>query len=400
MFADDMAIFSETREGLQAGLDALSDYCRKWGLTVNIDKTKIVVFRKGWRLGRLDRWMFRGKILEVVSVFKYLGFYISSTGSHCRGIRELITTARRALFGLKKRMAKYPELIPSMQLELFQRTVQPILLYVCEIWGYSEFDQLERFFLSFLKNILFVKKSTPNCFVYGELGVFPLYIEQRLRVIKYWLKLIRPSYSMCSYTKLIYREMLNLNTTHPNSSTWVTHVKNMLDNCGMGNFWKDQVVDDEFVFISLFKQRMYDIYQQEWMAEVNSTSDYRLFKHLKENFCFEEYLNIFNKPIRIALTKLRLSSHLFHVERGRWYARKLDIKDRLCSLCNVIEDEFHCLIECPRYSSARVGNLPNYLKKKPSMYKFINALKCDEPEICQKLGILCLKIMREHRKFI
>ena len=32
MFADDAAIFSETREGLQVGLDNLHSFCSKWGL--------------------------------------------------------------------------------------------------------------------------------------------------------------------------------------------------------------------------------------------------------------------------------------------------------------------------------------------------------------------------------
>ena len=51
-----MAIFSETREGLQKGLNDLNDYCNKWGISVNIPKTKIVVFRRGGRLGENDRW--------------------------------------------------------------------------------------------------------------------------------------------------------------------------------------------------------------------------------------------------------------------------------------------------------------------------------------------------------
>ena len=47
LYADDIVIFSNTSEGLQNGLDNLSEYCSKWKLTVNIDKTKIMVFRKG-----------------------------------------------------------------------------------------------------------------------------------------------------------------------------------------------------------------------------------------------------------------------------------------------------------------------------------------------------------------
>ena len=77
MFADDMAIFSETRKGLQKGLDDLYAYCCKWGLKVNILKTKIMIFRKGGRLGPNDKWTFDNQLVEVVPAFKYLGCFFN-----------------------------------------------------------------------------------------------------------------------------------------------------------------------------------------------------------------------------------------------------------------------------------------------------------------------------------
>ena len=62
MFADDTAIFSETIEGLQIGINSVSDYCKKWGITVNVEKTKIVVFKKGGRLAKSEKWSYRDKI--------------------------------------------------------------------------------------------------------------------------------------------------------------------------------------------------------------------------------------------------------------------------------------------------------------------------------------------------
>lgn len=44
--ADNLAI-SETPNGLQKHLNTLHTYCEKWGLTVNIDKTKAMIFQKG-----------------------------------------------------------------------------------------------------------------------------------------------------------------------------------------------------------------------------------------------------------------------------------------------------------------------------------------------------------------
>ena len=93
-----MALISTSREGLQQALDNLKEYCDKWGLTVNIEKTKIVVFRKGGKLGAKDVWFYNGTLLEVVSVFKYLGVILSSTGSFKHCIDDLVTSARRALF--------------------------------------------------------------------------------------------------------------------------------------------------------------------------------------------------------------------------------------------------------------------------------------------------------------
>ena len=49
LFADDTVLLSEAAQGLQQMLDNLHRYCNKWSLTVNVDKTKILVFRKGGR---------------------------------------------------------------------------------------------------------------------------------------------------------------------------------------------------------------------------------------------------------------------------------------------------------------------------------------------------------------
>lgn len=45
LFADDMVILSNSPDDLQCSLNLLYNYCEKWCLQVNVDKTKIVVFR-------------------------------------------------------------------------------------------------------------------------------------------------------------------------------------------------------------------------------------------------------------------------------------------------------------------------------------------------------------------
>ena len=227
MFADDMIILSTTVEGLQNGLNNLSDYCKKWGLTVNISKTKVMVFRKGGKLSDIEKWFFNGILLDVVASFNYLGCEISSTGSFKKCVENLVSSANRALFSLKRYFSKNKETLPEVQIRLFDSMVAPITFHGSEVWGLRKADLIEKFHLSFLKSILRVKLSTTNCYVYGELGIFPFVLERKLRVVKYWLKIIRSLNQNENYIQKIYKELLKINIEKPQVSTWVSEIKRL-----------------------------------------------------------------------------------------------------------------------------------------------------------------------------
>ena len=55
LYADDITIFAETVQGLQKGLDLLKEFCTKWKLSVSVGVSKIIVFRNGDQLRRVDR---------------------------------------------------------------------------------------------------------------------------------------------------------------------------------------------------------------------------------------------------------------------------------------------------------------------------------------------------------
>ena len=204
--------------------------------------------------------------------------------------------------------------------------------------------------------------------------MYPLKIEIQMRVVKFWLKIINNSMSFNNYTKKIYITLLQIKDLYPTKVTWVTKLKDLLDRCGMGVFFRNQRVENENKFLREIKQRMNDMYLQEWLGKVNETSNGRLYKHIKEKFEFEKYLKMPNKTLRNAITKVRLSSHLYLIERGRW--ANINRGERKCTECGCIEDEYHVLIECPRYSEVRKGCLSNVLKTRPSMYEFVKYIKC------------------------
>ena len=73
LYADNIVIFSESAVGLQHGLDLLQEYCQRWRLTVNPNKSKIIIFRKGGVLPQDIVFRYGDINSEIVSKFTYLG---------------------------------------------------------------------------------------------------------------------------------------------------------------------------------------------------------------------------------------------------------------------------------------------------------------------------------------
>ena len=46
LYADDTAFLAESADGLQNMLNCFENYCDLWKLTVNTNKTKVVIFSK------------------------------------------------------------------------------------------------------------------------------------------------------------------------------------------------------------------------------------------------------------------------------------------------------------------------------------------------------------------
>ena len=71
-----------------------------------------------------------------------------------------------------------------------------------------------------------------------------------------------------------------------------------------------------------------------------------------------------------------------------------------CDLCGIVESEFHCLIECPRFVNEREGLLNAALRDHPGMNEFIRMFQSENEDQMRNLGLLCLRIMIEYNKHV
>jgi len=395
LFADDMVLFSESRNGLQMALDNLSNYCSQWGLTVNIDKTKCVVFRKGGKLNRLDKWNYDYKQLETASHFKYLGFDFGSSGKFAIGIQALVDQSNKALFGLKRIIHQYPEMTAGMQIKLFHALILPILSYGCEVWGFCAADQIEKMYLRFLKSVLGVRKNVPTAFVFSELNLFPLLHKRLILIFKYWLKIVQlPNNNI---VKVVYNMLLREVESNNDITNWVSLLKKTLEENGLGFIWIQQDAPDRNWLLQIYKQRLDDVFLQKRNGDIAQLSEHRLYKNLCTSSDGGGYINFIRERfLRVALSKLRLGSHNLMIERGRWERPMVEYSSRTCEVCGVVEDEYHVFIECPRFNNLRNTFLPISLIINPSMKKFVHFLNTAREKQLRMLALFCHKMFIQY----
>lgn len=388
LYADDTVLLAETSEDLQHALNIFEQFCRNWKLTVNTEKTKIMVFGRGRRSNSL-KFFFDNTPIEIVENFKYLGVILSRGGSFQRTLKHNREQAYKAMFILVRKL-KGLNLAVDVQLDLFNRMIKPILLYGCEVWGYNEITILERVQLKFLKSIFGLKQSTPNVMIYGEFGVYPIEIDVKARMVSYWTKLIEPG--SLKFSSLLYRFIFNNPCT--NISPWIAYVKTIIENCGYSGIWNAQIVQNPHWLVKSIKQKLTDLFINEWHSAVETSVSCLNYRIFKTYFTLEKYLLKLPGPMKKNLCFFRTRNHHLPVETGKWF--NIDFADRKCNLCNdPLGDEFHYLLSCSSLSLQRKQYVKPYYYQQPNILKFsqlMNVSNIKELKNLSKFISIILKI--------
>jgi hypothetical protein len=367
LYADDTVIMADTAHKMQLALDDLSKYCELWRLTINRAKSKVLIFASR----RVKVGKFKFKIgdyeLEQVDSFVYLGVPFSHNGRFEKCKKQRSEAGQRAMFSLLSKIRTLGLPI-SLQLELFDRMITPVLLYGCEAWGYSNNDILEKVHLRFCKYLLKCKTSTPTCLVYGELGRFPMDIICKVRMIGYWAKLVTGEEGKLSVK--MYQVLYKLYQDGESASPWLSCIKRTLEECGMADVWLTQSFPNLTWLKKAVHLRLNDQFIQGWHAQLVNCEKCVLYRTYKEDFGLEKYLSVLPMSLRMPLCKFRTSNHKLPIERGR-YNNTLR-HQRVCNLCELdkLGDEYHLLLECQTLRILRKKYIPLKFWKRPNTLIF------------------------------
>ena len=81
LWADDLIMTALDKETAQSQINNLNEFCIKWGIEVNISKTKTMVMGKQLKNTEPPKFSIGGKEIKSVDNYCYLGIILESTGS-------------------------------------------------------------------------------------------------------------------------------------------------------------------------------------------------------------------------------------------------------------------------------------------------------------------------------
>ena len=362
LYADDLVLLSPTEKGLQQNLALVEDFCQNWALTVNLKKTKIMIFQKKARCQENKfEFLLGNTALEHTLNYTYLGLTITASGSFSKAVNALKEKARRALYAIKRKLQKI--VIPiKIWLKIFDSVIQPIALYGSEVWGplsqqnYSKWDKhpIETLHVEFCRNILKIQRKTPNNACRAELGHYPLMINIQKRALKFWMHLNSSPQDTLQFKAMKAQELsheksplgqLVMKLTNP-----LTQLTQNTEQLHTSTAYHQQIKVNQ-----VMKQAKKS-YLEYWNDLTKTQNKLDCYRALKTDYKLAEYLfSVRDTKQRQILTKYRLSDHTLAIEKGRHRNTWLPKEQRICGHCKTgeVETEMHFLLHCEKYSEIR-----------------------------------------------
>lgn len=355
IYADDVLLLSESKEGLQSCLDSLQVYCDYWKLKINIDKTKVMIFSAGKIKTENIKFKLNDTVIEIVDKYKYLGILLSYNGNFKHAADHMYQKSLKAIFSLKSSILDYDSMSSTLKLKLFDTLIRPILTYGAEIWigDYNikekTLDTLpfEKIHNRFCKYLLGVHKKASNLASRLEFGREPILNYICSQSFKYYSRL-----SQLPEDRLL-KEVFELDKSLFQSGykSWYSCIHNFMQRFSITEA-EAQMCTTSDIISTKYSSDM----NNELSRLRNQIQDNKLntFSNIYSQFSLQNYLSFgLPKAKTKELSKLRISAHDLLIERGRYFRPRIPRERRVCTSCNKIEDEEHFMLYCSKNSIVR-----------------------------------------------
>ncbi|VDI71128.1 Hypothetical predicted protein [Mytilus galloprovincialis] len=188
LYADDIVLLAPDEESLQMMLNVVNNWCSKWRLSLNFEKTKIIHFRCPAAPRSNFNFLFGDTTIDYCSKYRYLGLWLDEHLNWKYTVREIRKSASRALSALYTKFISCGGMDYDIFTKLYESLVQPVLLYGASIWGISEHKQLETVQNKACRYYLGAFKISSNLAIRGGMGWSTVKTKQNIEVLRLYFK--------------------------------------------------------------------------------------------------------------------------------------------------------------------------------------------------------------------
>ena len=263
-------------------------------------------------------------------------------------------------------------------MKLFDTSIVPILLYGCEVWGFEDPEMIEVYHRSFLRKLLGVHRTAPNCMIYGETGRYPLKFQIKRRMIRFWLHTCKQSSKLSNAFCLTQERLGNLK--------WYSSIKETLIEAGIPvvYMYPDMAIPTDV--INYLRHVHVNLAAQEWQISMDNNSLCQVYKTHKTQLVIEPYLQKLPKRHYVDLAKLRCANPKLPNVKNRFHLAETNY----CPLCSAPNgNEYHLLLECEQFTYSRAEFLPFAYRQLPTLHKYKTLMCSSDPKLLKALSNFC-----------
>ena len=325
--ADDSAIYAEKLYNLIAKFRRIFKYSDEKKQVANVPKTVFCNFASNPVTSpiKIDDDMFLNSV-DPVKGYRYIGMFVYPTNIISNIVQQNVNK-RMVNFAKFHAWLSVNETTPiDIKLMVLDSACLGAILYASECWGNIDYiaGKLKEKELTALHAVMKVKRGTTIDLIYHELG-------------------------RCSIVAKIYDRQFNFFQKISNMSADDAIVKLMIEKfigCEMLTHY--ETLRD--------KNGIREIEEREQRIRTSTNSMCMYYCNLQLLDKSVIYNSMISDYHRTVISRWRLSNHRLNIETGRYTKPKTKREDRVCTLCNVLEDERHVIFTCPRYHQVRNEN--------------------------------------------
>jgi len=351
-----MVLLAYNAHDLMEKIAILEKYFKDNDLCINLEKTKIVLFRHNRKSLFLPKFFWNNEPIEICDHYMYLGVPFFSDMNYEHVGNHFIQKGKKALGNLTSVFKRAKINTIGTRICLFNSLVKSVTMYCSNIWGVTQLNTIERFHNDFLKQLFWLPRFTPNWFVRLETKCDSIVTSVIKNIVTYCIKIFRKPNTLI---KACFDQLKLKHFSNCNKYNWYTDVDNIMRKyCNLGIDDLEVMFNTNTLCIGKIVADINLKLQYEDMNRMNSTTMLPRYGNLQMlpnrndlNSLKSWSLVRFVVQLRLDIPKLTIAGKTVIFKGMFCYFDKSRESESICDLCTLKTSEtfYHVISECPAY---------------------------------------------------